>query len=159
MTLDERAEKARKELFARYDQLNALWLKAEERLTRLHIPRPVQFIYASRSHHDPDFLPGDPECACLGLQKVKGKWRICYGEYYSCSQPDADWQPITECSAEVRVEAAKHLPGLEKAIVESAEKFIPKVDTAIKQLADALGQPDNLADLLAERAKLNGQTE
>ncbi|HEY7423556.1 MAG TPA: hypothetical protein VH682_04870 [Gemmataceae bacterium] len=158
MTLEERAQKAREELFERYDQLNALWLKAEEHLTKYHIPCPVQFMYS----YTPDDVRCNneiPECECLGLQKVKGKWRICYGEYYSCNQPDADWQPITECSAEIRVRAARHLPGLEKAVVESAERFIPKVDSAIKQLAEILGQPADLANLLAERAKLNGQAE
>jgi hypothetical protein len=158
MTLDERAQKVRKELFARYDQLNALWLKAEERLTKHHVPRPVQCIYALPNTGEPEDQ-GLPEAVCLGLQKVKGKWRICYGVYWFSAQPDADWLPITECSAEIRVEAARHLPKLEKAAVESAEKFIPKVDEAIQQLAEALGKPDNLADLLAERAKLNGQTE
>jgi hypothetical protein len=156
MTLNQRAEKARKELFSRYDQLNALWEEAEERLTRYHVPCPVQHIY----HHSRGLQSDDgPECVCLGLQKIKGKWRICYGEYFSCNQPDAEWQPITECSAEIRVEAARYLPGLENAVVESAEKFIPRVDSAIQALAEALGKPGNLAGLLAERAKLNGKEE
>lgn len=155
MTLNQRAEKVRKELFARYDQLNALWLQAEERLTKHHVPRPVQYIYARYSR----IVEDDPEAVCLGLQKVKGKWRICYGECYACSQPGPDWLPITECSAEIRVAAAEHLSGLEHAAIESAEQFIPKVEMAIQKLTEALGQPDALAALLAERAKLNGHHE
>jgi len=159
MTLDQRAEKARKELFARYDQLNALWEKAEERLTRYHVPIPVQ---STLIYYDEQYNP-DPDtgalCFCLGLQKIKGKWRICYGEYYSMQQHDADWRPITECSAEIRVDAVRQLPRLEMAVVESAEKFIPSVDSAIQALTEALGKPDNIEDLLAERANLNGKAE
>ncbi len=158
MTLKRRAEKARTELFARYDQLNALWLKAEERLTKNHVPLPVEHIYARYDSVEQQYY-GVGGCECLGLQKIKGKWRICYGVYWFSSQPDADWVPITECSAETRVEAAKHLPGLEKAVIESAEKFIPRVDDAIQALTEALAQPDNLAYLLAERARLNGKAD
>ena len=83
--------------FARYNQLNALWLQAEERLTKHHVPCPVQFSYEYSNPQEPWF--DGVESRCLGLRKVKGKWRICYGEYFSCNQPDAEWQPITECSA------------------------------------------------------------
>jgi len=153
-----RADKAQKELFTRYDQLNALWLKAEERLTKYHIPRSVEHIYRECLIDERD--PGSgPVWDCLGLQKVKGKWRICWGSYcYSDPEPSV-WTPITECSAEIRVGAAMHLPGLEEAVVKSAETFIPRVDGAIQALADAIAQPDPLASLLAERAKLNGRHE
>ncbi|HTU19587.1 MAG TPA: hypothetical protein VMG10_16115 [Gemmataceae bacterium] len=158
MTLNERAQKARDELFVRYDKLNALWLKAEEQLTHLHIPRPAECIYRD---YEPDYREPEFRIAeCLGLQKIKGKWRICYGEYALLSEPGpSDWTPITDCSAEIREEAAKHFPKLHKAVVESAEKFIPKVDSAIQHLAEALGDSANLNDLLAERAKLNGQAQ
>ena len=161
MTLTGRAENARKELFDRYDQLNALWVKAEEELTRLHIPRPVHYTYAS---YDADPCDNEPWQIhhCLGLQKVKGKWRICY-----CTMHDAfpempeDWTPITESSAEIRVKAAKHLPGLREAAVTSAEAFIPEVGKAIEALTHDLGFPDDdhLKQLLAERAKMNGRVK
>jgi hypothetical protein len=158
MTLEVRAEKARKELFARYDRLNALWLEAEERLTKYHIPRPVKHEYCEYLLDE-----GDPNSGsmwdCLGLQKVKGKWRICHGSYYYIEPGPSNWTPIVDCSAEVRVWAAKHLLGLEEEVVKSAEKFIPKVEDAIQALTSALGQPDQLADLLAERAKLNGRAD
>ena len=51
------------------------------------------------------------------------------------------------------------LPGLEKAAAESAEWFIPQVDGAIQALTKALSQPENLADLLAERARFNGKID
>jgi hypothetical protein len=156
MTLQERARNARKTLFSRYDQLNALWLQAEEQLTQLHIPRPVSHKYAE--YQDWDQPNGAITSKYLGLQKVKGKWRICHGICEEWCQPEPYWTPIIECSAESRVEATKHLDGLRKAVVESAERFIPKVDEAINALAETLGLPASAQsqDLLAERAKLNG---
>src|SRR5215471_9015545 len=132
MKLEERAEKAREMLFSRYDTLNALWLQAEEQLTQLHVPRPVSHKYAA---YDDGGLPSAITSKYLGLQKVKGKWRICHGIYEEWWQPGPEWTPITECSAESRVEATKHLDDLRKAVVESAERFIPKVDEAINTLA------------------------
>ena len=154
MTLDQRAQKAREELFKRYDALNALWLKAEEEITKLHIPHAVEYVYDDY----PDGHPRD----CLSVLKIKGKWRICQGTYAHGSYPEFgpdDWTPVVECSALVRVEAAKHLPGLRQSVVEAAEKFIPRVDKAIATLEKALAADDNMAALLAERAKLNGRAK
>jgi hypothetical protein len=158
MTLEQRAQRVRKDLFSRYDQLNALWTKAEEDLTRVHIPRPVEFIYG---HYPADEHRTNESQVyeCLGLQKVKSSWRICHGSYCDAQSGPETWTPIVECSAQIRVEGAKHLPGLRKKAVESAEQFVPKVDEAINALTEALGDraPD-LAELLRERAKLNGDT-
>jgi len=156
MTLEERARKAREILFSRYDDLNVLWLQAEEQLTQLHVPCPVSHTYAK--YQDQDDPNGALTCKCLGLQKVRGKWRICHSLYEEWCDQHLGWIPITECSAETRVEAAKHLDDLRKAVVESAERFIPKVDEAINTLAKTVGFSANAQsrDLLAERAKLNG---
>ena len=154
MALAKRAEEARKALFERYDQLNALWLEAERQLSKFHIPRPVCYEYAS------DWEDGRPVIGhCLGVRKIKGKWRICCGSYcYFAPDESPDWEPITECSAEIRAGAASHLPKLREKVVESAEEFIPRVDKAIEELKEVLDVPDeNLQALLAERAKLNGR--
>jgi len=158
MTLTERARKVRETLCASYDQLNALWLRAEEELTKLHIPRPVECEYREylEDPHDDNTLT----CQCLGIQKVKGKWRICHATYpaYSDAELCGGWTPITECSVEIRVQAASHLPELREAVVKSAEDFVPKVGEAIDELKKALDVPDeHLRALLAERAKLNGR--
>jgi hypothetical protein len=160
MTLEQRAHNVRKQLFDRYDQLNAFWLKAEEMLTKkYHIPHAIQFDYG---------YPGECEirdldhnlCDCLGLAKIKGKWRICHGQYRLSGPPEPDeWTPIVDCAAGVRVAAAKqvYLKGLEEEIVKSSESFRPRVDKAIQELAQFLDHHDDLAKLLAERAKLNGK--
>jgi hypothetical protein len=158
MTLEQRAQKVRKELFSRYDQLNALWEKAEEQLCKNHIPREVLFPFNSF-----DMNPGERNAQilqCLGLQKIKGKWRICYVEFPDrCECALEWWTPIIECSAEIRVQAAKHLSAFRKYTIEQAEAFVPEVDDAIQQLSSALDRLDNLAELLAERAKLNGKPQ
>jgi hypothetical protein len=162
MTLNklDRAQKVRATLFARYDQLNALWQRAEAELTRNHIPRPVHFEYY---HYplDPDQPDREQVCECLGLQKINGKWRLCHGVYVAGSwgSEPSDWKPMIESSGEDRVRAAEHLPAFRDAVIDSAERFVEEVDRAIKAMSDALGVPTNLPDLLAERAKLNGKVE
>lgn len=136
--LEERVQTARDELFPRYDALNALWLKVEEQLTATHIPRPVVRAYSHAL--DPNGSSDSDEIHdCLGLQKIRGKWRICYSLFYDTNPIYEDWKPITECSAHIRVEAAKHVEVFRKAIVDSAESFIPHVDDAIDRLATFLG--------------------
>ncbi len=158
MTLIERARQVRETLYGRYDELNALWFQAEQELTKLHIPRPVECQY--REYLDDLYDNNSRTCESLGVQKVKGKWRICHAVYLAYSSPEdcSGWTPITDCSVETRVEAAKHLPKLRDAVVKSAEDFVPQVDSAIDELKKALSVPDeHLRALLAERAKFNGK--
>jgi hypothetical protein len=161
MTLSERAEKARSALFSRYDQLNDLWLQAEKELAKIHIPQDAEFCY--QSHEDCGY-PGERLRDYIGVRKIKGKWRICLG-FHSRGDDVPDeihdhWTPITDCSADDRVWAVKYLPQLWEAVVESAERFIPKVDDAIDRLRKVLRLPDeHLQALLAERAKMNGKAK
>ncbi len=147
MTLKPRAEKARKELFERYDQINALWQKAEQELAKEHIPRWF-------SH---DFNDDGRFCESLAMMKHRGEWRIHYAEIDLACQDMTEYKLITDCSGEIRVRVMRELPGLRQAAVESAERFVKEADEAICQMSEDLGIPDNLAELLAERAKLNGK--
>lgn len=157
-TLSERADSARDQLFQRYDQLNALWTQAEEQLTKLHIPTGVQFNYRSWDAGDQWQPAGYDRHLCLGLQKLGGKWRICHGSADDLHEPDVEnWTPITECSASIRVDAARYLPKLREAVIKSAEDFIPRVDKAIADLQAALNT--DMGELIAERAKLNGKAK
>ena len=155
-SLNVRAEAARETLFQRYDELNEKWLKAEEQLTELHIPRGVGYCYRSWDDGDEYEPNGYESHLSLGLQKVNGKWRICHG-YYTDVSPDTRWTPITECSAEIRVEAARYFGKLREAVVESAEKFIPKVDEAINELYLGLMAGLTGRDQLAPQPKANGK--
>jgi hypothetical protein len=141
-----------KQLFDRYDRLNSLWEQAEKQLIALHVPRPVRHAYLSypMSENSSAYLNH-----CLGLQKIKGSWRICYAVDYDYNRADRepDWTPISECSATIRVHAAPHLPGLRSAALASSEKFIPEVDKAIDELAKGIAEAGDPAD----RFKMNGK--
>jgi len=128
--LEMRAEQARNQLFERYDQLNALWTNAEEVIGRFHIPVAVWYEYRTDLQHS-----GNPETGhCLGVLKVKGKWRIYHRTYCHLSDKESDVTPITECSAETRVKTTEYLPKLLDRVVASAERFISRVDEAIEAI-------------------------
>jgi len=159
MTLAQRAVEARTALFTRYDQLNALFEEAEQEFTRHHLPRGVEFAY--REHFDEQ---GQGTVFALGIQKVKGKWRLCHTSYYfphGYYEGDYEWVPLVEASAENRVRAAEHVVKLREMIVETLEKFVPETDEAITKLRSSVQELKNedLVKLLAERAKLNGKAK
>jgi len=136
MTLAERAENAQKTLFGRYDQLNAKWEAAEKRLRSMHIPREVSVPYLEEVDEY-----GQPQVDYyIGLVKYRGEWRICTHSYHNPSGDSTNWTPITEASAETRVELVQYLPKLHEAVVKSAEDFIGKVDEALKGLDDYLSE-------------------
>ncbi|HYV38454.1 MAG TPA: hypothetical protein VE988_22410 [Gemmataceae bacterium] len=145
MTLNEHAQKVRKELFARYDGVNILWRRAEEQLTKHHIPRAVYYELPDDPDAEPDPMAG---IQCLAVEKVNGKWRITYGCYPYGEPALGDWKPIVECCAETRVEAAKHFTGLRLAVIKSAEDFIAEVDAASRQLAEAIEQDEQTEELV-----------
>jgi hypothetical protein len=151
-TMLERAAAAKQALFQRYDELNALWIDAEDQINQLHIPVSVSHICYS-------YGQCDELSECLGLQKVKGKWRICHATFHDQFPEDEEWTPIVECSALIRVNFTKYLEGFREKVVRSAEEFIPKVDEAIAMMRKAVNSPqdENLKAMLAERAKLNGK--
>lgn len=159
MTLAQRAVDARTALFSRYDQLNALFTEAEEELTKHHLPRGVEFSY--RQNFDEQ---GQGMAYAVGIQKVKGKWRLCHTSYYyphGYYEGDYEWTPLVEAGAETRVHAAGHVAKLKEKIVEELEKFVSETDAAIKQLRASVAELKNedLVKLLAERAKLNGKAK
>jgi hypothetical protein len=155
-TLEKRAETAQTTLFHRYDVLTALWTKAEKELTVRHVPHEIEYTYYSPGCYQDAEI--DPMIGMLGIAKIDGKWRLCHAERYYQSEEPTKWTPIVDCSAYMRVQMARHLPKLREAVVAASEQFIPKVDGAIAALQKELHcEPDNLMELLAERAKLNGK--
>jgi hypothetical protein len=163
LTLDERAERARLTLYERYEKLNSLWRAAEQQLSKYHIPHEVSYKYEEEVDRD-----GQPWVGrYLGVKKFKGKWLIYHGTVcYDAPPPDdeVDWNPITDCSIETRRETVKYLPTLREAIVKAIEEYVPDIDAAIEELdrfvnSDAKpdGKATGIAELLAERAKLNGK--
>lgn len=159
MTLAQRAIDARTSLFSKYDQLNLLFEAAEQELTRHHVPHAFSHEYIFRENEQ-----GNGLVFALGIQKIKGKWRLCHTSYwYPHEYYDGDyiWTPIVECSGEHRIQAAGHIAGLREKLVESLEGAIPKADEAIRNLRSTVAElkSDDLVKLLAERAKLNGKAK
>jgi hypothetical protein len=160
-TLEKRAVVVESALFERYDELNALWTKAEKELTARHLPHDVAFNYYYPCC--PDEYQSDPFAKYLGIAKVKGQWRICHGECFVHSDQDISWMPIVECSAYVRVRMTEHLQSLREELVTTSEKFVVQVDKAIAALRGNLPEEPEvpLADLqilIAERKNLNGHS-
>lgn len=154
-SVSQRAAIARKSLHDRYDELNDLWLRAEEQLAKYHIPIEVDCVYRSWDVEGTPWSQGKS----LGMRKLgNSKWRICFAHWHEgYPEEDLSWIPIVDCPVEIRVEAAEHLNDLREAIVKSSEQFIPKVDAAIAALKEEiLAGDDHLKVMLAERARLNG---
>lgn len=153
--LETRAEKCRVTLYEKYKSLNELWEKAEEQLTKYHLPRAVGHEYFTEC--DEQYRDAPVAGHCIGVQKIKNEWRLCHGVYsYNSPDQEANWKPIVECSATLRTQLVKHLPALREAIVTSAEQFVPVVDNAISALERFL-YLGSVSELLAERHKLNGK--
>lgn len=86
-------------------------------------------------------------CDCLGIARCRGERRLCIGSYTRdvCNQlqdpPETEpstWKPIAESSAAERVEAAEPIAERRREIVESAGRYIARVDEAVTHLARAL---------------------
>ena len=160
--LTARSRETTEALYARYDQLNELWIQAEKLLTQAHVPEPVFFAYDEPWYREPTAQEEPVATFCLGLLKVKGKWRICHGSRpFKLTDQEPDWNLITECSASERVMAAEHLPALYERVIESAKEFVQTVDTAIADLRRSVSMmsSEDLQEAPAERAKVNGQGE
>ena|ERR1700682_1561001 len=128
MSLALRAQSAQESLFGLYDRLNERIKLAEERLTARHVPYTVGVSVSGQYTTDH-----------YAIAKIKGEWRLCYGQTDCGYQDESDewpseWKPLIECSALDRVNSVKHLAKLEANLVETSEKFIPYVDKAIIEL-------------------------
>jgi hypothetical protein len=132
--LDKKNLEVRKSLEERLNRLNALWEQVEEKLVGLQTPRHVSIVYASQTNPE----TGETVESMLALEKIGGNWRLCHGIYFENDPYELAWKPITDCSAEIRVDAAQQVSKLKEQIVRTAEEFLPKIDNAISSLDKAL---------------------
>jgi hypothetical protein len=119
-------------LKSRYDALNQKWDSFEAQLQHFLLPHTVCVKWRS------ELLGLDPieYIHWLGLVKTKDGWRICAATTM-CGNPDEEypsWIPITERTADVRIEAVSHARDLREAVVQAAEEYGRKLDEAIKSL-------------------------
>lgn len=147
-----RATVAQNGLFARYDELNETWLHAERMLNSFHIPHGYHVVYQSFRADDVDH--NYDEYLHLGMVKIKGNWRICHGCSDDVRPEVVDWTPITECSAMIRVSAATHFDKLFEEAVRVSEQFLLRTAKAISHLRNFMTSQQDLADELADKAKL-----
>jgi len=132
--LEKKNLEVRQKLENGLDRLNAMWEQVEQKLIAFQTPRYVNFTYDTQTNPE----SGESAYSMLALAKVGGDWRVCYGIFYDSDHEEPDWKPITDCSAEIRVEAAKHVSKLKEEIIRTAEGFLPEIENAIASLDEAL---------------------
>jgi hypothetical protein len=133
-TLEQRNKQAEQALATRYDALNQHFTQAEQLLKSLKPPHNVWVYY---NHGGAE---GMGHCESLGMAKYQNKWRLCHKYDYEDEENTAP-VPIVECPIEVRIQAAKIVRQLREEIVKAKEDYVPKVDEAIKELADVCNTP------------------
>ena len=126
----------------RYDRLSQLWAEAEKKLKALKPPHPVWIEYGHELMDPPEHSP--QSWKLLALTKFNGNWRICHATNDSMNDSGSgsvfDLHPLVECSAQIRIEAVKHIRELHLAIVRAKEEYIHQADEAVKELAQAVSE-------------------
>jgi hypothetical protein len=142
-SLESRLQQADQNFHQWCDQVNRLWVEAEAKVLAINPGRPVVTIIKVDEPADED-PPGSVAAVhLLGLFKIQGNWRLGYGlgpeevEYW---EHPYSWKPITECSLEQRLEAAKALESLMKNLIEAREERTSKAEVAAGALAEALSR-------------------
>src|SRR5438045_3121189 len=102
--IENRRGAVEKELFDRYDRLNALIEKEEQELTSRHIPHDVEFCYYSPLGEAED----NSMALAIGVTEVNGKLRLCHQE--SHYEKGIFWTPLVDCLPHVRVNVARFIP-------------------------------------------------
>lgn len=122
-----------------FAQVNSNWEKVESYLKAKGVLHSVEHSFGQLEKWlDPGTCDtfGD---RLIGIQRVKGKWRVCYGTFYYCDpNGETDWTPITECSMEIRIELLEHVPKLFEALVVANEKYIPTLEKAVEKSNEVL---------------------
>ena len=136
---NEREQQTIKALTARYDEIEALWNRAEEDLKRFRVPYAVVHCYSS------DYETGGPPLHySLSFRRYGKGWRICYeiAKAYSELNPGAqdewDCTPIIECPLDRRLAMIPVFKALRKMVVEAAEQAVPTLDEAISDFRNLL---------------------
>lgn len=128
--LIERNRMALKQVSPLFDQLNDSWAKIEDFFRRQGILQSAEHSYGELKHwHNPAESEVYGE-KLIGVQKIKGKWRICYGEFHH-QHGDSDWTPVSDCNVDVRTEMLNHVGKLFEVLVDANEKYVPELEQAV----------------------------
>ena len=119
-----------------FEQINSNWEKVENYLRSKGIFRPASYTFGYLDNWQEQVRDGERQ---IGIQRAKGKWRICYGTmYYKSPGAETSWTPVTECDMETRTELLEYVPKLFEAVVNENEKFIPVLEAAVQKSNDVL---------------------
>lgn len=136
ITLERSEAQISEALNAQYEKLSKAWKKCETRAKKLMVPHDVDV------HFDPWLAPDGREyCSRLGLVKLSGEWKICFGpEYFDpqTGEDGVDWRPVLDCSFDIRVKAVEYFPELMEKLKREAAKAITLIDEAIAKLEGTL---------------------
>lgn len=118
-----------------YDQINAIWEKAEQKLREIGVLKPFEV------HLETDET-GDE--SAFGVSKEGGKWRI---HLISSNVMDEEghntkWTLLTECPVETRVYFVEYLPRLFEELVASNREAVANLRKAASKSADMFKQLD-----------------
>jgi hypothetical protein len=124
-----RAEYSKNVVDVRLDKLTELWAVMEAKLLGMQPPRQIAVNCIDVHDEHGDEVGG----RYLGVQRIGGKWRVCYGEGWHGKEP-TEWRPIVECDIETRVRLAGYVQRLEYQVKETGRTFLPELDEAIAEL-------------------------
>lgn len=119
------------------DKLSKSWEQIEQFFRKQGILRGARYQYGSIYG---DF-PREDELGAklLGVQKVKGTWRICYGEeLYTHPDRDVDWVPVGDAPTAIRIGLLEHVGPLFEAMVKSNEGYLEEIEQAAAKAQSVL---------------------
>ncbi|QEG39386.1 hypothetical protein UC8_13630 [Roseimaritima ulvae] len=141
----ERNKAAIKQASPLLDQISQAWDEIEEFFKSQGILRGTWLCFDSifsGAHAQP---PIGEEL--IGIQKIKGAWRICIGELiYADPEDDPNWKPIGEAPTHLRISLLDHVHPLFEELVRSNEEYVKDIEIAAKK-SQAVLTDLNLAGL------------
>lgn len=135
-----------KQINSKYDQLNQLWVKAEDNLRQFQAPYTVEYRYQSYVDHEvAEHVANNLKTHdCLGWTRIGTQWRICIASYTDSPfgddeyGPCIDWKPITESAIWYRQSMTTHFPKLRDKVIEAAKNTLQEIEDAISELSSML---------------------
>ena len=127
--LIKRNQKALKQAAPLFDRINHAWDEIEDFFRKQGVLRPASFTYRNWSESNGQGEWGGQRL--LGVEKVKGKWRICHGDLYDNGPLDVSWMPMAECGIELRIEMLEYVGELFAVMVKSNEEYIAEIEQAV----------------------------
>lgn len=122
-----------------FDEINQSWARIESHFQKQGILREVEHrVDTETVWTGNDYEPVGE--ISIGVQKRRGKWRICYGFMPFHGPGEVEWTPITDCQIQTRIEFLEHVSKLFEKLVESNESYVPEVEKAVARSKEVLAE-------------------